>query len=63
MRYENIEFIKKDVHNYVREQHKILGKHDDWNALLIHFLRISQLNKAFFLEIDIDKDSYIHNVF
>jgi len=58
-----MEFIKRDVRNYVCQQRKALGKHGDAKALLSHFSRMAQLNKDFYFKIDIDDDSRIRNMF
>jgi len=61
--YDNMEFTERDVRNYIGHQRRALCKHGDANALLTHFSRMSQLNKDFYFEIDIDEDSRIRNVF
>jgi len=61
--YDNMEFIERDVRNYVSQQRKALGKQGDAKALLSHFSRMAQLNKDFYFEIDIEDDSWIRNVF
>jgi len=61
--YDNMEFIERDVRNYVDQQHRALGKQGDAKALLTHFSRMSELNKDFYFEIDIDEDSRIRHVF
>jgi len=39
--YDNMEFIKRYVRNYVGQQRKALCKHGDGKALLTHFSRMS----------------------
>jgi len=61
--YDNMEFIERDVRNYVGQQRRALGKQGDAKALLTHFSRMSELNKDFYFEIDIDEDSRVRHVF
>ncbi|WVZ06519.1 hypothetical protein V8G54_019865 [Vigna mungo] len=61
--YENMEFVEQDVRNYVAKQRRALSKDGDAKALLNHFSSMRELNKDFFLNIDVDDDNRILNVF
>jgi len=61
--YDKKEFTERDVRNYVGQQRRALCKHGYAKALLTHFSCMSQLNKDFYFEIDIDDNSRIRNVF
>jgi len=61
--YDKKKFIERDVRNYFGQQRRALCNHGYAKALLTHFSRVSQLNKDFYFEIDIDGDSQIRNVF
>ncbi|KAK7382127.1 hypothetical protein VNO80_00841 [Phaseolus coccineus] len=61
--YDSQEFVERDVRNYVGKQRHALGKDGDGKALLSHFLRMRELNKDFFFDIDIDDENRIRNFF
>jgi len=61
--YENLDFVERDVRNYIGQQRRALVNDGDGQALFNHFSRIRELNKDFFFEIDVDHDNRITNVF
>ncbi|XP_027915202.1 protein FAR1-RELATED SEQUENCE 5-like [Vigna unguiculata] len=61
--YENLEFVERDVRNYLGVKRRALGKNGDGQALLNHFSRMRELNSNFFYEIDLDSEDRIRNIF
>ena len=61
--YEHVNFIERDVRNYIDQQRRTLCKDGDGQALLRHFSKMRELNNDFFFEIDMDEDNRICNVF
>ena len=61
--YENLTFVERDVRNFVTKERRLLGKEGDGRALLNYFARMTECNKDFFYEIDLDEDFHVHNVF
>jgi len=61
--YENLDFVERDVRNYIGQQRRALVKDGDGQALFNHFSRMRELNKDFFFEINVDHDNRITNVF
>ena len=60
--YENLDFVERDVRNYIGQQRRALVKDGD-RALFNHFSRMRELNRDFFFEIDVDHENRITNVF
>ena len=42
--YENLDFVERDVYNYVAQSRRVLRKEGDAKALLSHFCRMRELN-------------------
>jgi len=61
--YEHVNFIERDVRNYIGQQRRSLCKDGDGQTLLRHFSKMRELNNDFFFEIDMDEDNRICNVF
>jgi len=61
--YENVNFIKRDVHNYIGQQKRTLCKDGDGQASLRHFSQMRKLNNEFFFDIDMDEKNKICNYF
>jgi len=61
--YENLDFVERDVRNYIGQQRQALVMDGDGQALFNHFSRMRELNNDFFFEIDVDKENRITNVF
>ena len=61
--YENMEFVERDVRNYVSKSRRALGKEGDGKALLNHFYHMRELNPQFYFDIDLDDDNRIRHVF
>ena len=51
--YKNLDFMERDVGNYIGQQRRALVKDGDGQALFNHFSRMRDLNKEFFFEIDV----------
>jgi len=52
--FENLDFVMRDIRNYIGHQRQALGNDRDGHALLNHFSRMIELNNDFFYEIDLD---------
>jgi len=61
--YENLDFVERDVHNYVAQSRRALGKECDGKALLNHFCRMRELNPQFYFDIPLGDDNRIRQVF
>ncbi|XP_017416532.1 protein FAR1-RELATED SEQUENCE 5-like [Vigna angularis] len=62
-RFENMDFIKRDVRNYIGQPRRSLCKDGDGQALLRHFSSMKDLNNDFFYDIALDEDNKICSVF
>ena len=60
---DNLEFVERDVRNYVGKQRRVLGKEGHGKALLTHFSHMRELNQHFFFDIDFDINNRIRHIF
>ena len=60
--HEQVPFCERDVRNYVHKERRAIGKEGDAKALLSYFCRMTEQNKYFFYDIDMDDDFHVRNV-
>ncbi|XP_014498618.1 protein FAR-RED IMPAIRED RESPONSE 1-like [Vigna radiata var. radiata] len=61
--YENMQFMERDVRNFIDQQRRSLCKESDGQALLRHFSKMRDLNNDFFYDIEMDECNRITSVF
>ncbi|XP_057418776.1 protein FAR-RED IMPAIRED RESPONSE 1-like [Lotus japonicus] len=61
--YENLAFGEQDVHDFVGQQRRALGKEGDGKALIAYFAQMQQKNSDFYYEIDLDDNFHVKNIF
>ena len=61
--FVNLQFLERDIGNYIEQQRRAFGKEGDGQALIQHFSRMRELNNSFYYEIDTDAENIIIDVF